>query len=222
MSTSSQGVKLANGNYDPAELSPTGLSKRKTPSIFSRAVWYWLGDYVNLANKVGKITAEDLPYVRTSSETAVLNERFLKNLFYHDKDGKKVQRHLRDALGRTFARPLTITACLSTIEIFSKLCTPIMISKLLQWFSDPTATTKQGVIYAVFLVLVTFVGQGVVWAHSAMISFAMGMDVRTVCNSQVYRKAMVLSPSARNQVTTGELVTFMSTDCERLPQVRSR
>lgn len=70
----------------------------------------------------------------------------------------------------------------------------------------------------VLLILSTFVGQGLVWCHSAMISFGMGMDVRTVCNSQVYRKAMKLSPSSRNETSTGELVTFMSTDSERLPQ----
>jgi ATP-binding cassette subfamily C (CFTR/MRP) protein 1/ATP-binding cassette subfamily C (CFTR/MRP) protein 3 len=216
--SSSQGLKTASGTIDYSELSPSGLPKRRTPSYLSHLFFFWAGDYVKLAKNVGKVTGDDLPYVRVESETAKLNKRFLEQLFYFDKGGEKVQRSLRDALGRTFYAPLLLTGFLSCIEIGSKLCTPLLISKLLGWFEQEDAATSTGVWYAVGLVLATFLGQGLVWAHSAMISFAMGMDVRTVCNSQVYRKAMVLSPSARNQTSTGELVTFMSTDCERLPQ----
>ena len=111
-----------------------------------------------------------------------------------------------------------LTGFLHVVEMAAKLLTPFFIGLLLTWFESEDDTYQNGILYAVGLVSSTFIGQGLIWAHSAMISFAMGMDIRTVCNSQVYRKAMALSPSSRAKVTTGELVTYMSSDCEKLPQ----
>lgn len=148
-----------------------------------------------------------------------LNERFVSNLHYTDpKTNAKVQRDLSKALLLTFKWPLFWTGFLCVVELVSKLTTPFFIGLLLRWFETPWEEASLGINYAICLVLVTFVGQGLVWAHSCMISFTMGMDIRTVCNSQVYRKAMALSPSSRASTNTGELVTFLSSDSEKLPQ----
>jgi len=167
---SSQGTKNADGTADLSEKSPTGLPKRQLPNPISRLFWLWIADYVKLTNKNGQITAEDLPYVREKSETVKLNERFVENLFYVDKaTNKKVQRSLKMALALTFRKPLMFTGCCSVVEIFSKLVTPILISRLLTWFEDSEATRGDGILLAVGLVCSTFIGQGLVWAHSAMV-----------------------------------------------------
>ncbi|GMI11824.1 hypothetical protein TrVE_jg6531 [Triparma verrucosa] len=215
---SSQGKSLPNGNFDPEERGPNNTRKRINPNPFSFLVWAWVSPYVNLASRQGQIAAEDLPYVRTSSETKNLNDRFRKELFYTDKDGKVVQRSLQVTVGRVFFKPLLVTGLLHVVEMAAKLLTPMFIGLLLTWFESEGDSYQNGILYVVGLVSSTFIGQGLIWAHSAMIAFAMGMDIRTVCNSQVYRKAMALSPSSRAKVTTGELVTYMSTDCEKLPQ----
>ena len=122
------------------------------------------------------------------------------------------------AIARTFKKPLLITGVLHVVELCAKLLTPLFINRILIWFEDESATTEDGIFYVVGLVCSTLFGQGLVWAHACMICYTMGMDVRTVCNSQVYRKAMLLSPTSRAKTTAGELVTFMSTDSEKLPQ----
>ena len=68
---SSQGNSLPNGNFDPSERGPNNTKKRIDPNPFSFLVWAWVAPYVNLASRQGQISAEDLPYVRTSSEAKV-------------------------------------------------------------------------------------------------------------------------------------------------------
>ena len=80
MPKSSQGKKLPNGNFDPKERGPNNTPKRIYPGPFSALVWAWVGTYVSLAFRQGQIRDEDLPYVRTQSETAKLNERFIKEV----------------------------------------------------------------------------------------------------------------------------------------------
>lgn len=46
--------------------------------------------------------------------------------------------------------------------------------------------------------------------------FRTGMRVRSALLTSIYRKALRLTPSARQQRTTGEVVNLMSTDCSRL------
>jgi hypothetical protein len=46
--------------------------------------------------------------------------------------------------------------------------------------------------------------------------FRMGMNVRSILTSSVYRKALHLSNGARKHRTVGEIVNLMSVDIQRL------
>ena len=63
----------------------------------------------------------------------------------------------------------------------------------------------------------SFVGSGVFWSWNVMVSFRTGMDIRSVCNTQIYRKAMRLSSRSRAGLSQGAILTLMSTDAEKLP-----
>jgi len=99
----------------------------------------------------------------------------------------------------------------------SNLAVPFFISNLLAWFQNPDETLGQGVLNIALLTLFSFAGSGIFFSWNVMVSFRTGMDIRSVCNSQIYRKAMRLSTKARSKMTQGAIMTLMSTDAEKLP-----
>ena len=66
---------------------------------------------------------------------------------------------------------------------------------------------------------VFFFGNGLLANHNFLSLYIMTMDVRTILNGVTYAKALRLSNKARQGTSTGELVTLMSNDAQRLPDL---
>lgn len=64
-----------------------------------------------------------------------------------------------------------------------------------------------------------FFGNGLLTNHNFLSLYIMTMDVRTTLNGVTYAKALRLSNKARQGTSTGELVTLMSNDAQRLPDL---
>lgn len=62
-------------------------------------------------------------------------------------------------------------------------------------------------------------GNGLLTNHNFLSLYIMTMDVRTTLNGVTYAKALRLSNKARQGTSTGELVTLMSNDAQRLPDL---
>lgn len=64
-----------------------------------------------------------------------------------------------------------------------------------------------------------FCGNGLLSNHYFLYLYVMGMDARTTLNGVTYAKSLRLSNKARQSTSTGELVTLMSNDAQRLPDM---
>ena len=64
-----------------------------------------------------------------------------------------------------------------------------------------------------------FCGNGLLTNHYFLALYVLGMDARTMLNGATYGKALRLSNNARQSTSTGELVTLLSNDAQRLPNM---
>eukprot|EP00752_Nemacystus_decipiens_P009274 g8285.t1 len=194
---------------------PGGKGKAST---LSRLLFSWIGPLVQLAY-ARPLEPEHLFPLPESSGTAVLLERF------HDAWGEQLakpkgQRSLARAMIKIFRTSLISTAVLALCQQVVLLSVPLIVQQLLSWLIDEDDDrTYVGVIWAVALFVVGFCGNGLMSNHYFLYLYVLGMDARTMLNGVTYAKSLRLSNKARQGTSTGELVTLMSNDAQRLPDM---
>ena len=72
----------------------------------------------------------------------------------------------------------------------------------------------KGYVYAITM-LITLVLTSISNAFSAHYMYILGMHIKTVVTSAVYKKALKLSGTAKKESTVGEIVNLMAVDVQR-------
>ncbi|XP_054157840.1 multidrug resistance-associated protein 1-like isoform X1 [Oppia nitens] len=130
-----------------------------------------------------------------------------------NKIGEKASSNIAIVVGKAFWAYF-LPPCL--IRLFTdclQLANP-MILKLLINFTSSTEPSWHGYIYALLFVF-TNVFNSLVTSYQSQRMTVLGMRIKTCLISAVYRKALVLSNSAKKETTTGEIVNIMAVDCQR-------
>uniref|UniRef100_A0A2K5RIC2 Multidrug resistance-associated protein 1 n=1 Tax=Cebus imitator TaxID=2715852 RepID=A0A2K5RIC2_CEBIM len=91
---------------------------------------------------------------------------------------------------------------------------PEILKLLINFVNDTTAPDWQGYFYTVLL-FVSACLQTLLLHQYFHICFVSGMRIKTAVIGAVYRKALVISNSARKSSTVGEIVNLMSVDAQR-------
>ncbi|KAI2577352.1 ATP binding cassette subfamily C member 1 [Homo sapiens] len=91
---------------------------------------------------------------------------------------------------------------------------PQILKLLIKFVNDTKAPDWQGYFYTVLL-FVTACLQTLVLHQYFHICFVSGMRIKTAVIGAVYRKALVITNSARKSSTVGEIVNLMSVDAQR-------
>ncbi|CAM9531857.1 unnamed protein product [Chrysoparadoxa australica] len=185
-------------------------------NIFDILTFRWMNPLVDLA------TAKTLEFKNVwkapaSSDCDSLVERFDVVWNAPRKPGKT--RHLGWTMLKMFQSDVLKSGVLAFIQQFAMLLVPLLVQQLLKWFSDPEAETWLGYAIAIGIVMVGVIGAGLVASQMFFMLYKMGMDFRTTFNALVYRKSLRLSNKARMQTSTGEAVTLMSNDAQRMPDM---
>jgi len=119
-------------------------------------------------------------------------------------------RALRNTFGPVFISSVFLKILNDALQFIS----PQLLS-LLIGFNEGNSPVWQGYFLAVMMLLVACV-KSVVINQYFHVCFLTGMRLRSAVISAVYRKALVLSNSARKDSTAGEIVNLMSVDAQRL------
>mmetsp|Transcript_3016 Transcript_3016/g.5269 ORF Transcript_3016/g.5269 Transcript_3016/m.5269 type:complete len:1430 (+) Transcript_3016:168-4457(+) len=181
----------------------------------SRLLYLWVGPLVRLAARQ-PLLQEHLWPIRDDCRATRLADKFDRE-WELEMQKPKGQRSLAKALFRLFRRQLIITGLLNLLQNGVLLVTPQLIRAFLVWMEDDTQELYWGFVYAGLMFAIGSVFNGVLSVNMFMELYRMGMDARTALNAVVYRKSLNLSNAARQTVGTGEVVTLMSNDAERLP-----
>uniref|UniRef100_A0A2I2ZE56 Multidrug resistance-associated protein 1 n=1 Tax=Gorilla gorilla gorilla TaxID=9595 RepID=A0A2I2ZE56_GORGO len=91
---------------------------------------------------------------------------------------------------------------------------PQILKLLIKFVNDTKAPDWQGYFYSILL-FVTACLQTLVLHQYFHICFVSGMRIKTAVIGVVYRKALVITSSARKSSTVGEIVNLMSVDAQR-------
>ena len=109
------------------------------------------------------------------------------------------------------------SAAFELLRMASQYASPLVVRYLVVYLQEPSPDVKEGVFLVALLVLGSiFVAMGK--SHAFHKALSAGLVMKAACNGLVYRKVMRLSPSARQEYSSGYIVNLMATDSERMFQ----
>ncbi|KAH9181750.1 hypothetical protein AeNC1_016275, partial [Aphanomyces euteiches] len=154
----------------------------------------------------------DLPYSQTC---AGFSDRF--NLAWATVRGSRLVPRFNVALVKCFLGEHL--ACLGSqvIATLSLVVQPLVIQSFLQYLQGEPISMGISNGYALMALLVAATSLQTIFLNYAFfIEAKIGVSMRSVTMDMVYQKALKLSSSARQLTTSGEIVTLMSSDSERI------
>ncbi|KAM7536240.1 hypothetical protein Aperf_G00000087056 [Anoplocephala perfoliata] len=132
---------------------------------------------------------------------------------------RKARCGLIKALARTYGFRMFIGGVFKFGHDVCLLTGPILFRYLLQFMSpDSKEPMWHGYSYAVAMFIIAFV-QSILLHQYFRAQSVIGMDMRTVIISAVYRKSLRLSAASRGKSTSGEITNLMSIDSQRFIMV---
>nr|CAB3219626.1 multidrug resistance-associated protein 1-like [Phallusia mammillata] len=134
-------------------------------------------------------------------------------LIKHKKGGGKRKGSLLWAMCKTFGPYFLVGSLLKICQDCLSFVGPQILSGLIS-FTTNDEPAWRGYFLAVSLFVVAMT-QSTILQQYFHICFVVGMRLRSAIISAVYRKALVMSNSARKESTLGEIVNLMSVDAQR-------
>ena len=122
------------------------------------------------------------------------------------------------AICKAFGATFLFGSFMKFIQDIMTFISPQILRLIIQFVDTPTGAEPQplwkGIMYAVLLFLVASV-QTIILGQYFQRMFIVGLRIRTALISAIYRKALVMSNSARKESTVGEIVNLMAVDAQR-------
>jgi len=202
--------------------SPAAAPRRTehNSSFLSRTYFSWVDPLFSKGNKA-TITQDDLFKLEGADTPAVASAAFEAHLA--SVIAAKSAAPLTASLRAQFLAPMVRAGYIKFLNSSLQLAPPILLNYLLRWLADAQAGTARNPAW-----------EGYVWAGALFVALSLrvlvenayfhavvrvGFQVRAAANAAVYRKALRLSPVARMEVPTGQIVNLMQVDAARLEAV---
>ncbi|KAE9550241.1 hypothetical protein FO519_006539 [Halicephalobus sp. NKZ332] len=123
-------------------------------------------------------------------------------------------------LFKTFKWPFLAGTLYKLIFDLMQFISPQLLKHLINFVEDRTQPMWVGVGLSIIMFTVALV-QSMILHQYFHNMFRLGMNIRSVLTSVVYRKALFLSNKARKNRTVGEIVNLMSVDIQRVQDLTS-
>ncbi|KAE9300185.1 hypothetical protein PF008_g23063, partial [Phytophthora fragariae] len=222
-STDSQYLSLSTSRN--AKRSPTRVSFDDTPqdkenplntaNLLSVVTMWWIHPLLlrGYASPLDETCVWDLP---TSDQARPLQEKFDKFYVHTRKSGAKrpnVNRAIWESVKQTWG----VAFVLHLASAGSMLFQPFIIKAILQNLQDEANSLgiSSGYALAVLLGCVAFSGATTVSAGQ-FLTTRVACNARMIVINSAFRKILRLSATARRTMDTGEIVTFVGVDSDRV------
>ena len=188
-------------------------------SYFAQTAFTWLSPLFVKANRQGaEVQLSDLMPLTAQDDPRVVSETFERLL--HKHTAAKAANPVTSALWEQFRTPMIKAGWFKLLNSTLNLLPPILLNFLLSWLADASRGVARNPAW-----------EGYVWAAALYCSFAfrtfvenayfhrvvrVGFQIRTALTTTVYRKALRLSPVARQETPTGQVVNLMQLDATRV------
>jgi ABC-type multidrug transport system fused ATPase/permease subunit len=163
------------------------------------------------------LTSADLLQLAPADSPAVVSSEFEAQVNAARARGAK--NPVTSALIAQFRAPMIYAGLFKFTNSCLNLVPPIMLNNLLKFLAaslaGTAANTWEGWVWACALFFSMFIRTFIEnqYFHGVM---RVGFQVRTALTTAVYRKALRLSPAARQDAPTGQIVNLMQLDATRL------
>lgn len=213
---------------DSSDVRPE--SPELAASYFSSITFWWFNGFLllgyrtklelqNLWKTLSRDKAGDLVpilrnnWYRKSSSSSSLDKK--KKAMYQTASGTMVPcNSLGWVLAKLFWAKLLFAASLKLMQDSLQFVTPLILKKLLAFMSSSSEIEWHGTLFAMLLLIIPTL-QSIILGNYFYHMQIIGIQVRTMIIGSVYRKALLLSGSARMDSTSGEIVNLMAVDSQR-------
>ncbi|GAB9477009.1 Abc transporter c family member 2, partial [Globisporangium polare] len=207
-------LKLAEryAQQPPFRARENPLQNASLPSIVAT---HWLQPLVSLgARKI--LEKEDIWTVCPEDSCDALVARFVRHYAPNERAWMGMSP-VGSALYKTFQSDFNRVFMSYTIYIGCMALQPYISQAILDHLNDRENVfgIESGYVLVVMMTVVTFIGVTLL-NYGVFILSRVGVNMRSVMMDYVYQKALRLSCVGRQAYTTGEIVTLMSVDSERI------
>lgn len=240
----SMSLKGSNSKVDRINKIHNHISKKfdlTRFSLFSKLTFAWakdILDYGNLINKERSLDLNDVWQLADNRNMTFISPDFQYYLtkemeLSKDKVYKRnniLQEYwsyaITRALVKMFRRDFIISGLLKFVNTCVQFLPSIFISKLLKLVTSINGNKNlissqyylDGIIISVLLYL-SLNAKTIIENLYFYVVINLGSSVRGVLSCALFQKALKLSPSGRQDFTTGEIVNYMQLDTGRMEQV---
>lgn len=130
------------------------------------------------------------------------------------RSAPKTVASILPALCKAFGPTFMFGAFLKLAQDILTFVSPQILKWLIGFIADKEAEDWKGIFYAVLLFIVAST-QTLFLAQYFNRMMFVGLRIRTALVSAIYRKALMMSNSARKESTVGEIVNLMAVDAQR-------
>ncbi|GMH30982.1 hypothetical protein Nepgr_032825 [Nepenthes gracilis] len=188
--------------------SVTGFA---SASIISKSFWLWMNPLLTKGYKT-PLTIDDVPSLSPQHKAERMSELFESNW---PKPLEKSKRPVLTTLCRCFRNEVAFTAFLAIVRLCVMYVGPVLIQQFISFTSRKSSSPYEGY----YLVLILLVAKFVEVLTSHQFNFnsqKLGMLIRSTLITNLYKKGLKLSSSARQAHGIGQIVNYMAVDAQQL------
>lgn len=182
--------------------------------LWNRLVFKWFTVILDVGNAKKKLDQEDLALIPLPDDckTRVIESTFEE---YWAQELQTANPSLVRALWKSFGADFFKAGCLKLVHDLCVFVGPQVLHAMIVFLRDPNAPLWHGFALTA-AVTISQLAMSLCLRHYFFKCYATGLRIRTAVVTVVYRKALLLSASERQQRTLGEITNLMSIDSQRL------
>jgi hypothetical protein len=212
-------LELLEKEVEYSEIGDGNISPEDSYNIFGKITFYWMDSLMKLGyKKVLKV--QDLWELR-KQDTAEENSEKFSDAWTQELSKKKPS--LLKATFKAYGLMFLSAAFYKLVQDILGFVQPQLLKKMMEFaknFTNLESETRleTGVLIA-FSMLLTAIVQTVFLHQYFHVCMITGMRLKSAIITSIYRKALKLSNTSRQNSTVGEIVNLMSVDASRISEL---
>eukprot|EP00276_Gloeochaete_wittrockiana_P023417 CAMPEP_0184365042 /NCGR_PEP_ID=MMETSP1089-20130417/147054_1 /TAXON_ID=38269 ORGANISM="Gloeochaete wittrockiana, Strain SAG46.84" /NCGR_SAMPLE_ID=MMETSP1089 /ASSEMBLY_ACC=CAM_ASM_000445 /LENGTH=316 /DNA_ID=CAMNT_0026706129 /DNA_START=84 /DNA_END=1030 /DNA_ORIENTATION=+ len=215
-STESSGFERLTGDVEegPSDARQQGsVSPEERAGIFGKVAYTWLNPLMKAGFR-RPLLANDLYPLRDADKAQNVAETFDRHW--------QVERVLPKpsflrCMHRSFGTKFYLAGPVKALHDLFQFLSPVLLHALITFLSQKVNQPPlwQGLLIALGMFFVPTAQTLLINIYFHMV-YSVGMHIRSGLVSEIYKKSLVLTSAARQDSSTGQIVTLMSSDAQRL------
>ncbi|KAL0457410.1 UNVERIFIED_CONTAM: ABC transporter C family member 14 [Sesamum latifolium] len=196
---------------DERTTTDSDVSGYGSASLLSRTVWHWMNPILSKGYK-SPLKMDEVPLLPPDHQAQSMAELFE---LYWPTPSENSKNPVRTMLIRCFWKDLAFTGFLALVRLAVMYVGPVLIQSFISFTSGDRSNLSQG-FYLILILLISKVVEVLSSHQFNFLSQKLGMLMRSVLMTGIYKKGLRLSCSSRQDHGVGQIVNYMAVDCQQL------